>query len=38
LHARQLSERGGELWCEVRGDRVILKGNAVLTLQGKLLI
>jgi PhzF family phenazine biosynthesis protein len=38
LHARQVSERGGELWCEVRGDRVILKGNAVLTLQGRLLI
>ncbi|MGA7402428.1 MAG: PhzF family phenazine biosynthesis protein, partial [Candidatus Sulfotelmatobacter sp.] len=38
LHARQVSERGGELWCEVKGDRVILKGNAVLTLRGELLI
>ena len=38
LHARQVSERGGELWCETKGDRVILKGNAVLTLQGELLI
>jgi PhzF family phenazine biosynthesis protein len=38
LHARQLSARGGELWCEVRGDRVILKGNAVVTLRGELLI
>jgi len=38
LHARQISERGGELWCEVRGERVILRGNAVLTLQGDLLI
>jgi predicted PhzF superfamily epimerase YddE/YHI9 len=38
LHARQLSERGGELWCEVKGERVILKGNAGLTLQGELLI
>jgi PhzF family phenazine biosynthesis protein len=36
LHARQLSERGGELWCEMAGDRVVLKGNAVLTLQGML--
>jgi len=36
LHARQLSERGGELWCELAGDRVILKGNAVLTMQGTL--
>jgi predicted PhzF superfamily epimerase YddE/YHI9 len=38
LHARQVSERGGELWCEVRGGRVILKGDAVLTLRGELLI
>jgi PhzF family phenazine biosynthesis protein len=38
LHARQVSERGGELWCEVKGERVILKGNAVLTLRGELLI
>ena len=34
LHAQQLSERGGELWCEVAGDRVILKGKAVVTLEG----
>ena len=38
LHARQVSERGGELWCEVKGDRVMLKGSAVLTLRGELLI
>jgi predicted PhzF superfamily epimerase YddE/YHI9 len=38
LQARQVSERGGELWCEVGANRVILKGNAVLTLQGGLLI
>jgi PhzF family phenazine biosynthesis protein len=36
LHARQLSERGGELWCEMAGDRVVLKGHAALTLQGTL--
>lgn len=36
LHAKQLSERGGELWCEVAGDRVMLKGNAALTLEGRL--
>ncbi len=36
LHARQLSERGGELWCEMAGARVILKGHAVLTLRGSL--
>lgn len=38
LHARQVSERGGELWCEVNGDRVIIKGSAVLTLQGEMVI
>lgn len=38
LHARQLSERGGEVWCEVREERVILKGNAVLTLRGEMTI
>jgi len=30
LRARQLSQRGGELWCEWRGDRVVLAGSAVL--------
>jgi PhzF family phenazine biosynthesis protein len=36
MHARQLSERGGELWCEMSGTRVILKGRAVLTMKGSL--
>jgi predicted PhzF superfamily epimerase YddE/YHI9 len=27
LHARQLSKRGGELWCELRGDRVKIAGT-----------
>lgn len=36
LHARQLSERGGELWCELAGERVILKGDAVVTMKGSL--
>lgn len=36
LHARQLSERGGELWCELAGDRVILQGRAVPIMQGSL--
>jgi PhzF family phenazine biosynthesis protein len=38
LYARQISERGGELWCEVAGSRVMIQGNAVLTLQGTLQI
>lgn len=36
LQARQLSERGGEIWCELKGDRVILRGSAVLTMRGTL--
>ena len=38
LHAQQVSERGGEIWCEVSGDRVIIKGNAVLTMEASLLV
>ena len=38
LYARQISERGGELWCEMAGNRVFLKGRAVLTLHGSLQI
>lgn len=34
LHARQISARGGELWCELRGDRVGIAGHCVLYLQG----
>jgi len=36
LHAKQLSARGGELWCERSGERVLLKGRAVITLEGSL--
>lgn len=32
--ARQLSARGGELWCELAGDRVRIAGYAVPYLQG----
>jgi PhzF family phenazine biosynthesis protein len=34
LHAYQASPRGGELWCEDRGDRVTISGKAVQFLQG----
>ncbi len=34
LHARQLSARGGELFCELRGERVLISGHAVPYLQG----
>jgi PhzF family phenazine biosynthesis protein len=36
LHARQVSERGGDLIVEPRGEKVILKGKAVLYLKGEL--
>jgi len=36
LHARQLSARGGELFCELRGDRVGIGGHAVLYSSGYL--
>src|SRR3974390_514981 len=38
LHARQLSGRDGELWCELARDRIVLSGYAVLTMQGELVI
>jgi predicted PhzF superfamily epimerase YddE/YHI9 len=34
LAARQLSRRGGNLSCELRGDRVTIAGRAVLYLKG----
>lgn len=34
LHARQVSKRGGELWCEDRGERVTIAGHAVDYLTG----
>jgi PhzF family phenazine biosynthesis protein len=34
LHARQVSRRGGELFCEERGERVAIAGGAVLYLEG----
>jgi PhzF family phenazine biosynthesis protein len=36
LHARQVSVRGGELFCEIRGDRVQIAGHGVLYLQGEI--
>lgn len=38
FYARQISARGGELWCDLRGDRVHIAGNACLYLQGKIAI
>ncbi len=35
LTAKQLSARGGELFCEDKGERVTMAGNAVLYLKGE---
>jgi predicted PhzF superfamily epimerase YddE/YHI9 len=36
LHARQVSKRGGELFCKLLGDRVEMAGNAALFLRGRI--
>lgn len=38
LLARQLSERGGELYCHVLNESVLLKGSAVTYLKGEIFI
>ncbi|HWC62293.1 MAG TPA: PhzF family phenazine biosynthesis isomerase, partial [Rhizomicrobium sp.] len=36
LHARQLSPRGGDLWCTDEGAQVLLEGNCVPYLRGEI--
>jgi PhzF family phenazine biosynthesis protein len=36
MFARQISRRGGEVWCEQRGKRVKIAGGAVQYLQGRI--
>ncbi len=36
LSARQVSKRGGDLTCELRGDRVLLSGSAVTVMQAEI--
>ena len=36
LHARQISARGGDLYCRALGNRVMLSGRAVLYLDGRI--
>ncbi|HEY2844386.1 MAG TPA: PhzF family phenazine biosynthesis protein [Bryobacteraceae bacterium] len=38
LFARQISRRGGELWCEDRGDRVSIAGRAAAFMEGRITI
>ena len=36
LNAKQLSERGGDIYCEQHGDRVIMGGKAVFYMKGEI--
>ncbi len=36
LHAKQVSNRGGKLLCELKGDRVLISGNAVTYMKGSI--
>ncbi|RTQ48841.1 PhzF family phenazine biosynthesis protein [Hymenobacter gummosus] len=36
LRARQVSARGGDLWCELQGERVLMSGYAVTYLRGEI--
>ncbi len=38
IYARQVSARGGDLYCRLDGDRVILAGYAKLVLEGRMMI
>lgn len=36
FHARQISKRGGDLFCELKEDRIEIAGSAVLFMQGEI--
>jgi len=36
LTAQQLSERGGQLWCSLSGERVLIAGKAITYLRGEI--
>lgn len=38
LSARQVSKRGGELLCELKGDRVLISGRCVKYLDGEIIL
>jgi len=38
LHAYQASPRGGEVWCEDRGERVTISGKAVRFFEGSIFL
>ena len=38
IFAKHLSKRGGDLWCEHKGDRVLMSGNCVLFMTGEVAV
>jgi PhzF family phenazine biosynthesis protein len=38
LSARQVSKRGGDILCEVKGNRVLLSGRAVTVMEGEIIL
>jgi len=38
LHALQVSKRGGELFCELKGDRVLIAGECAFYLRGEIVV
>ena len=36
MYAKQLSARGGDNWCELKGDRVIMKGKGAIYMKGEI--
>lgn len=36
LYAYQVSKRKGELWCELKGDRVLMSGQVVIYMRGNI--
>jgi len=38
LIAQQLSKRGGDLHCELKGERVLISGNAITFMKGSILL
>lgn len=38
LHAKQVSKRGGNLYCEVSGDRVLISSEAVTVMKTQIVL
>ncbi len=38
IHSRQLSARGGELWCEDKGGQIAIAGETCLVLEGTVML